>query len=195
MIPAIWIIVAVSLSALFITLGTGANAAFKTPNNSSTIAVKFAFFMAVSYFSFYYIGTWITGYLLNMMPKEMWRMTSAILLFAVAVKTVWNVFSYKSEDNVYNLSKTIIQLMLSVAGGFNALLLSMGLTLFQVGTGFTFTRNLILRTALIVILGAFIGTVSGAGLSINSAKTVTKLRPAIVGGMIMLALAVYLFVR
>jgi len=179
----LWMIVAASLSALLITLGTGANAAFKTPNNTSTIAMKFAFFMAVSYFFFYYIGAWITGFLLDMMPREMWKITSAILFFAVAVKTIWNVFSYKAEDNVYNLSKTVIQLMLCIASGFNALLLSIALTL---------SGTPILRTALIVTLGAFAGTMSGAGLSENPAKMVTKLRPALVGGVILLVVAGYL---
>ena len=181
-----WMIVAASLAVLFITLGTGANAAFKTPNNTSTIAMKFAFFMAVSYFCFYYIGVWVSRYLLDMMSdaREMWQITAAILFFAVAVKTIWNVFSYKAEDNVYNLSKTVIQLMLCLASGFNALLLSIALT---------FSGAPHLRTALIVTLGAFAGSMSGAGLSENPAKMVTKLRPALLGGVILLAVAGYLF--
>ena len=188
----ILIIVAVSLSALFITLGTGANAAFTTPKNSSAIAMKFAFFMAVSYFCFYYIGVWISKFLLGMMTGEMLVLTAAILFFTVAVKTVWNVFSYKAEDNAYNLAKTAIQLLLCIAGGFNALLLSVGLTLFQATM---FANVPTLKTALIVTLGAFTGSMSGAKLSVETAKTVTKLRPAIIGAAVMLALAVYLFVR
>jgi hypothetical protein len=178
----ILMIVLVSLSVLFITLGTGANAAFKTPNNSSTIAMKFAFFMAVSYFCFYYIGVWVSGFLIDLMSeaKAMLKVTTAILFFAVAVKTIWNLFSYKAEDNVYNLSKTVIQLMLCIAGGFNALLLSIALTLSVAPH---------LKTALMVTLGAFIGSFSGAGLSEYSAQLVTKLRPAFIGGVILLVLA------
>jgi putative Mn2+ efflux pump MntP len=187
----ILIIVAVSLSALFITLGTGANAAFTTPKNSSAIAMKFAFFMSVSYFCFYYIGVWISKFLLGTMTGEMLVLTSAALFFTVAVKTVWNVFSYKVEDNAYNLSKTAIQLLLSVAGGFNALLLSIGLTLFQ-ATMFANIPALVLKTALIVTLGAFTGTMSGAKLSVETAKKVTKPRPDIIGTAVMLVLAVYL---
>ena len=186
MIPLSMIVTA-SISVLFITLGTGANAAFKTTDNSSAIAMKFACFMAVSYFCFYYIGAWITKYLLDMMPaQEMRIIASSILFFAVAVKTIWNVFSYKSEDNVYNLSKTSIQLLLCIAGGFNALLVSVALTL---------AGAPILKTALIVTLGAFAGSMSGSGLSAYSAKIVTKLRPALLGGVILLAVAVYLFVK
>ena len=187
----IMIIVAVSLSALFITLGTGANAAFKTPKKTSVIAIKFAFFMAVSYFCFFYIGAWVTQYLLGMMPQDMWFLTASILFFAIAVKTVWNVFSYKPEDNIYNLSKTFIQLMLSIAGGFNALLLSIALLLSL--SALTLSVP-ILQTALFITLGAFAGAMSGARLSVDAAKSVTKLRLAIVGAVIMLALAVYFFV-
>jgi putative Mn2+ efflux pump MntP len=184
----IWIIVAVNLSVLFITLGTGANAAFKTPKNSSVIALKFALFMAVSYFCFYCIGAWITKYLIDLMInyKEMWILTAALLFFAVAVKTIWNVFSYKAEDNVYNLSKTLIQILLCIVAGFNSLLLSIALTL---------SKAPVLKTALIITLGAFAGSMSGARLSALSAKTVTKLRPALLGGGILLALAVYLFIK
>jgi uncharacterized membrane protein YfcA len=191
---ALWIIVVASLSTLFITLGTSANAAFRTPNNSSAIAMKFAFFMAISYFCFYCIGAWITGHLSEML-EGMWRTTASILFFAIAVKTIWNAFSYKSEDNAYNLSKTVIQILLCIAGGFNALLISIGLTVFQLSTGFALSRGLILKTALIVILGAFIGSMCGANLSVNSAKTVIRLRPAVIGGVIMLTLAMYLFVK
>jgi len=191
MIPLSMIVTA-SISVLFITLGTGANAAFKTTDNSSAIAMKFACFMAVSYFCFYYIGAWITKYLLDMMPaQEMRIIASSILFFAVAVKTIWNVFSYKSEDNVYNLSKTSIQVLLSIAGGFNALLVSVALTFFLASK---FAQVPVLKTALIITLGAFAGSMSGAKLSENAAKIVTKLRPALLGGVILLALAVYLFI-
>jgi len=182
----IWIIVAVSLSALFITLGTGANAAFMTPKNSSVIALKFASFMAVSYFGFYCIGAWVTQFLLEWLPPDMWILTSAALFFAVAVKTIWNVFSYKAEDNVYNLSKTAIHLLLCFAAGFNALLLSISLTLINAP---------LIKTALILTLGAFTGALSGTRLSADTAKSVTKLRPALLGGGILLALAVYLFLK
>jgi hypothetical protein len=194
MMSSLWIIVTVSLAVLFITLGTSANAAFKTPNLSLVAAIKFAFFMAVSYFCFYCIGAWMTGFLLTVMPSKMWSIAASILFFAVAVKIAWNVFSRKSENYVCDLSKTVVQFMFSIIGGFNALLISAGLTFFQVSTGFPFTRNLILKTALIVILGAFAGSMIGAGLSAEMAKKVNKLRPAIVGGGVMLAIAGYLLV-
>jgi len=191
------IIIAVSLSALFITLGTGANAAFKTPQKTSVIAIKFAFFMAVSYFCFFYIGAWITQYLLGMMSDSMWLITASFLFLAIAVKTIWNVFTYKPEDNVYNLSKTFIQLMLSIAGGFNALLLSIALLLSLAALAYSSPDPVsipILEIALLTTLGAFAGAMSGAKLSVDAAKLVTKLRPALVGAAIVLVLAVYFFV-
>ena len=190
---SLWIIVAVSLAVLFITLGTSANVAFKSPNTSLVVAIKFAFFMAVSYFCFYCIGVWMTGFLLNIIPSKMWSIAASILFFAVAVKIAWNVFSRKSENHAYNLSKTVVQFMFSIIGGFNALIISAGLTFFQISTGFLFTRNLILKTALIVILGAFVGSMIGAGLSAETAKKVNKLRPAILGGVMMLALGGWVF--
>jgi uncharacterized membrane protein YfcA len=72
------------------------------------------------------------------------------------------------------------------------LLISVALTFFL---ALKYAHVPILRTALIITLGAFAGSMSGAKLSPEAAKIVTKLRPAILGGAIMLALAVYLFVQ
>lgn len=181
----LWISVVTCLALLFITLGVGANGSLKTPDKTSAMALKFGFFMAVSHFCFYYIGIWITQFLFSLVGAMRLGVVS-ILMLTMAVKTFWNVFSYKAEDNYYNLAKNSIQLYLSLAAGLNGLLCGIALTL----SGATH-----LSTAGLIALGAFVGAFSGAGFSPHVASIITRIRPAVVGGVLFLILAVFYLLR
>lgn len=184
MIPT-WILVSICAAIMLICLGVGANASIKTADRSPQLALKFGFFMALAHFAFYYIGVFACKLFIDL-TFSMRNAIIVVVMLTMTVKTIWNVFSYKAEDNFFVISKTPIMLYLSLASGLNALLMGIAMTL---------SGAAILQSALLVSLGAFLGAFSGAGFSPRVASVITRLKPAIVSALIFLGLTIFYFLR
>lgn len=180
-----WILVSVCAAIMLICLGVGANASMKTAERSPQLALKFGLFMALSHFCFYYIGIFACKLFLDL-SFSMKNAIIVVVMLTMTVKTIWNAFSYKAEDNFFVISKTPIILYLSLASGLNALLMGIALTL---------SGAIFLQTASLISLGAFLGAFSGAGFSPRVAATISRLKPAIVSAAIFLALTIFFFLR
>ncbi|MDR0363426.1 MAG: manganese efflux pump [Bacteroidales bacterium] len=184
MIPT-WILVVTCIAIALICLGIGTNASMKTTGRSSKLALKFGFFMAISHFCFYYIGIFATKLFLDL-NYGMKNAVIVVIMLTMAVKTLWNVFSYKPENNFYVISKMPIILYLSFANGLNGLLVGIALTL---------SGALHLNTALLISLGAFLGSFTGAGFSPHIASIINRTKPATISAILFLILAIFYFLR
>lgn len=176
--PLLIILSGISLCLMLIALNIGSNASLKTKNNNASFQMQFALFMAIANFCFYYLGVWSTKLVDNFL--EIKDLIIAFLMLMLCVKTAINSFSYKKEDNFYNISVFPVRMMLAIASGINSFFCGIAMNL----GGFNDLKTTLL-TSLTVFSGAFLGS----SLQ-KSALKILKLRLELFGSALFLLVGI-----